>query len=143
MLIRANALTLSPVSVSQFCKMFHIHWIYAARNSKRYMVSLLHFRAATILIDTSNLSVDVGKSTPRDEDVVKQLSGKRTKDELNLLFRSVTDAKFSVSGLTTEEIILKVMKQTLQFCFIRMHDPCPNKSFFFISFRIQSGLKIH
>ncbi|XP_076805288.1 exopolyphosphatase PRUNE1-like [Clavelina lepadiformis] len=62
---------------------------------------------ATILIDTSNLSVDVGKSTPRDEAVVKQLSGKRTKDELNLLFRSVADAKFSVSGLTTEEIILK------------------------------------
>ena len=60
-------------------------------------------------MDTNNLSPQAGKATARDIDIVKKLKADRSDADLDELFAQVVDAKFSVDGLSTLDILLKVL----------------------------------
>jgi len=68
---------------------------------------------ATILLDTINLDPKHKKVTPKDEDIVKQLSAiaKYSKDFLDKLFNKLQDERYDQSSLGTNDLLRCDYKQ--------------------------------
>ncbi|XP_057689348.1 exopolyphosphatase PRUNE1 isoform X2 [Corythoichthys intestinalis] len=66
---------------------------------------------ATILIDCVNMAPAAGKATPKDSRCAAALEERfPSLPPRDALFRALRDAKFDVSGLSTEQMLLKDMK---------------------------------
>ena len=68
---------------------------------------------APIIIDTNNLDPNLGKTTPKDEEMVEKLCkiAKLDKNFLSNLNEILSNEKFNVSSLTNEQLFLKDYKQ--------------------------------
>ncbi|XP_060778359.1 exopolyphosphatase PRUNE1 isoform X1 [Neoarius graeffei] len=65
----------------------------------------------TIITDCVNMAPEAGKVTPKDSQYVILLESRFPKlPPRSILFQSLQNAKFDVSGLTTEQMLLKDMK---------------------------------
>ncbi|KAK3552035.1 hypothetical protein QTP70_031573 [Hemibagrus guttatus] len=65
----------------------------------------------TIITDCVNMAPEAGKVTPKDSQYVIYLESRFPKlPPRSILFQSLQNAKFDVSGLTTEQMLLKDMK---------------------------------
>ncbi|KAF4087899.1 hypothetical protein AMELA_G00076590 [Ameiurus melas] len=65
----------------------------------------------TIITDCVNMAPEAGKVTPKDSQYVSLLESRFPKlPRRSILFQSLQKAKFDVSGLTTEQMLLKDMK---------------------------------
>lgn len=65
----------------------------------------------TILVDCVDMSPAAGKVTPKDSEVLLKLeSTVQTLPQRSALFKELQEAKFSVSGLDTEQMLMKDMK---------------------------------
>ncbi|XP_066540195.1 exopolyphosphatase PRUNE1 isoform X2 [Hoplias malabaricus] len=65
----------------------------------------------TIITDCVNMAPEAGKVTPKDSQYAILLETRFPKlPPRNILFQSLQNAKFDVSGLTTEQMLLKDMK---------------------------------
>lgn len=65
----------------------------------------------TILVDCVDLVPEAGKVTPKDLKVVQQIETKvQTLPQRSKLFSELQEAKFDVSGLNTEQMLMKDMK---------------------------------
>ncbi|KAL0985308.1 hypothetical protein UPYG_G00155300 [Umbra pygmaea] len=65
----------------------------------------------TILLDCVNMAPEAGKVTPKDSQYAVLLETRFPKlPPRGILFQSLQNAKFDVSGLTTEQMLLKDMK---------------------------------
>ncbi|KAF5892087.1 unconventional myosin-Ie-like, partial [Clarias magur] len=65
----------------------------------------------TIITDCVNMAPEAGKVTPKDSQYVNFLESRFPKlPPRSILFQSLQNAKFDVSGLTTEQMLLKDMK---------------------------------
>ncbi|KAM6968118.1 exopolyphosphatase PRUNE1 [Aplochiton taeniatus] len=65
----------------------------------------------TIVLDCVNMSLEAGKVTPKDSQYTALLEARfPSLPPGGALFQSLQDAKFDVSGLTTEQMLLKDMK---------------------------------
>ncbi|TSK16104.1 Exopolyphosphatase PRUNE1 [Bagarius yarrelli] len=65
----------------------------------------------TIITDCVNMAPEAGKVTPKDSHYVVLLESRFPKlPPRSMLFQSLQNAKFDVSGLTTEQMLLKDMK---------------------------------
>lgn len=65
----------------------------------------------TILVDCVDLAPEAGKVTPKDLEVVQHLETKvQTLPQRSKLFSELQEAKFDVSGLNTEQMLIKDMK---------------------------------
>lgn len=72
------------------------------------MAQLLY---GTIIIDCVNMAPEAGKVTPKDSHYVSFLETRFPKlPPRNIFFQSLQNAKFDVSGLSTEQMMLKDMK---------------------------------
>ncbi|XP_017334001.1 exopolyphosphatase PRUNE1 isoform X2 [Ictalurus punctatus] len=65
----------------------------------------------TIITDCVNMAPEAGKVTPKDSQYVSLLESRFPKlPRRSILFQSLQNAKFDVSGLSTEQMLLKDMK---------------------------------
>jgi len=74
-----------------------------------FLMLLQNLIIGAILVDTSNLIPNAGKATQRDVDVVNKLKTNRSDSDLKRLFQELINAKFSIDGLSTMDLLLKVI----------------------------------
>ncbi|XP_031167070.1 exopolyphosphatase PRUNE1 isoform X2 [Sander lucioperca] len=66
---------------------------------------------AAVVLDCVNMAPSAGKVTPKDEELAADLESRfPALPQRGELFRRLQDAKFDVSGLTTEQMLMKDMK---------------------------------
>lgn len=72
---------------------------------------LAHLLYATVVLDCVNMAPAAGKVTPKDSQTVAELEARfPSLPPRGALFQALQEAKFDVSGLNTEQMLLKDMK---------------------------------
>ena len=73
------------------------------------------YTLGSILVDTDNLSPEAGKATPRDMNIVEKLKASLPELDMMDLYDKLKNAKFSIEGLTTNDLLLKVISASIVF----------------------------